>query len=239
MARRKSTRRKTRGFRPVRFVLKFILWVLILSVVWVGLLRFLPVPATSIMLRDWANGTDVSKDWTPLADISPNFARAVIGAEDAKFCEHNGFDLEAIETALEERADGEGTRGASTITQQTAKNVFLWPGRNLVRKGLEAYFAGLIELIWGKRRIMEVYLTVLELDAGIYGAEAASRHYFGKSASDLTRTEAARLAAILPDPVDRSASSPGPFTTRRANDIARWIPIVDADGQDDCVYTPG
>ncbi|MGB3722990.1 MAG: transglycosylase domain-containing protein, partial [Pacificimonas sp.] len=130
-------------------------------------------------------------------------------------------------------------RGASTVSQQAAKNTFLWPGRNFVRKGLEAWFTGLTELIWGKRRIMEVYLNVAEFGRGVYGAEAASRHYFGKSAKDLTRREAARLAAILPDPITRSASSPGPYTTRYANRIERWIPIVDQDGQDDCLYTPG
>ncbi|MBV7255174.1 monofunctional biosynthetic peptidoglycan transglycosylase [Pacificimonas sp. WHA3] len=239
MAKRKrrsaGKRARKRGFRPFRFLGKMILTVFLLTLVWAGIYRFVPVPATSIMVRDWTSGTGVTKDWVPMSRISPNMPRAVIGAEDAKFCEHWGFDVEAIEKAMQKNEQGGRLRGASTISQQTAKNVFLWPGRNMVRKGLEAYFTGLIELAWGKHRIMEVYLNVAEFDAGVYGVEAASRHYFSKSAKDLTRREAARLAAILPDPVGRSASNPGPYTTRYASRIERWIPIVDGDGQDSCL----
>jgi|TARA_R100000501_G_scaffold10060_1_gene19762 monofunctional biosynthetic peptidoglycan transglycosylase len=236
---RKTRARKRRvrkgGFRPFRFLGKLLLAVLLLTLAWVLVYRFVPVPATSIMIRDWTNGTGVTRDWVGFDQISPNLPRAVIGAEDAKFCAHWGFDFEAIEKAMETNEAGGQMRGASTISQQTAKNAFLWPGRNMVRKGLEAYFTGLIEVVWGKRRIMEVYLNVAEFGVGVYGAEAASRHYFSKSAKDLTRTEAARLAAILPDPITRSASSPGPYTTRYAGNIERWIPIVDRDGQDSCL----
>ena len=232
---RRRARRSRRRFRPFRFLAKLVLAVFLFTILWTALYRFVPVPATSIMLRDYAAGQSVKRDWTPFERISPNLPRAVIGAEDAKFCTHKGFDVEAIQKAMKANEEGGRLRGASTISQQTAKNAFLWPGRTMIRKGLEAYFTGLMELIWGKRRIMEVYLNVAEFGIGVYGAEAASRHYYGKSAAGLTRSEAARLAAILPDPITRSASSPGPYTRRYAADIERWIPIVDNDGQDSCL----
>ena len=231
----KGYRRKPR--RPLlRLLGKLVFFAIAFTLLWVVAYRFLPVPYTIPIALDAADGQRIQKDWEPLDRISPNLVRAVIASEDSHFCEHHGFDVEAIEKAIKENAAGDRLRGGSTISQQTAKNAFLWHGRNFVRKGLEAYFTGLIELIWGKRRIMEVYLNVAEFGPGIYGAEAASRFHFNKGAADLTRNEAARLAAVLPDPIDRNAGRPGPFVRRHSANIQRWIGVVEADGQDDCVY---
>ncbi len=192
----------------VRTVLAFVL----LSIVWVLLYRFVEPPGTPLMLLrkfdDRYTGA-VRKRWVPLKQISPNAIRAVIAAEDSRFCEHHGFDFAEIEKAVRKNRRGGELRGASTITQQTAKNLFLWPGRNYVRKGLEAWFAVLLELFWPKDRIVEVYLNVVEFGDGIYGIEAAARHYYGRSARRLTPRQAALLAAVLPNawvysPVDTS-----------------------------------
>ncbi len=187
------------------------------------------------MLRDVVAGKSLKRDWTAFSNIDPNLARAVIAAEDAKFCTHHGFDFDAIGKAIKGNARGRKLRGGSTISQQTAKNAFLWPQRSFVRKGLEAYFTGLIELIWTKRRIMTVYLNVAEFGIGVYGAEAAAQYYFGHSAKNLTRNEAARLAAVLPSPIKRDARNPRGYTARYGRRIQRWIPIVDGDGQDACL----
>ncbi|MEE4349926.1 MAG: monofunctional biosynthetic peptidoglycan transglycosylase [Pacificimonas sp.] len=227
--------RKRKRFRPFAWLLRLLLILFGLTLLWAALYRFLPVPVTIPQLGDYAAGTTVRKTWVPLEEISPSLSRAVIASEDAKFCTHHGFDLDAIEKAISENAEGERLRGGSTISQQTAKNAFLWHGRNWLRKGLETYFTGLIELGWGKRRIMEVYLNVAQFGPGIYGAEAAARYHFGKSAADLTANEAARLAAVLPDPVDRNAGNPGPFVRRHSASIERWIGVVQADGQDRCL----
>jgi len=200
--------------------------------------RFVPPPTTWLMLsRAPVDGIDYR--WRGLNDISPNLVYAAIGAEDARFCLHKGFDVEAIQKAMahNERVEKRGRgrlRGASTITQQTAKNVFLWPGRDWIRKGLETGFTALIEVVWPKRRIMEVYLNVAEWGPGVYGAEAAARHWFGKSASELTRTEAARLAAILPSPRTYQAASPGPYVRRRANTVLANMAEVRAQGLSAC-----
>ncbi len=161
---------------------------------------------------------------------------AVIAAEDSKFCEHDGFDVEAIEDALEERARGERQRGASTISQQTAKNVFLWQGGGWVRKGFEAYFTFLIENLWTKRRIMEVYLNVAETGQGTYGVAAGSERYFGHSAARLSADEASRIAAVLPSPKTREAVNPSGFTARYGNTIEARIGVVRRDALDACVY---
>jgi monofunctional biosynthetic peptidoglycan transglycosylase len=195
-----------------------------------------PVPTTLTMLFD-SHGA--KRDWTPLSDISPNLVRAVIAAEDGKFCSHDGFDRAAIEKAIKRNQQGGKIRGGSTVSQQTAKNVFLWQGSGwtrYLRKVPEVYFTFLIEKIWGKRRIMEVYLNVAETGIGTYGAEEGAQRYFNKSAKDLTRTEAARLAAILPLPKKRAVNGVGGFTRRYGNSIAARIRVVKRDGLDSCIY---
>lgn len=194
-----------------------------------------PPPVTLLMLTEAARGRGLDYRWRPLSRISPALVEAVIAAEDARFCSHQGFDFEAIERAMRANADGRRLRGGSTISQQTAKNVFLWPGRGWIRKGLEAGYTVMIEAAWPKRRIVEVYLNVAEWAPGVYGAEAGARHWFGKSAADLTRAEAARMAAVLPSPRRYNASSPGPYVRRRAARIQAAMGTVRADGLAGCV----
>jgi monofunctional biosynthetic peptidoglycan transglycosylase len=199
----------------------------ILSVLVVALYRIVPPPVTPLMLIRLVEGHAISKSWRSLDEISPNLARAAMAGEDGKFCQHHGFDWEAIEAAWHRYEQGtKRLHGASTISMQTAKNVFLWPGRDWIRKGLEAYFTVLIELAWGKPRIMEIYLNVVEWGPGIYGAEAASQFYFHKSAKALSPEEAARLAAILPDPLKWSASRPDRYVAERAAIIRAGMPEV-------------
>jgi len=206
-----SQKGKSSRFQSVKKLLfKYIRYGLILffgtSILFTLLYRFINPPVTPLMLiRAVENLTDgnkpsISKDWVSLSEISPNLTLAVIASEDNNFESHYGVDFKAIEKAKKLNAKGKKIRGASTITQQTAKNVFLWPARTYIRKGLEVYFTGLIELLWGKKRIMEIYLNVIEMGDGIYGAEAASQKYFHKSAKKLSRAEAASIAAVLPNP---------------------------------------
>jgi monofunctional glycosyltransferase len=202
------------------------------SLVQVIVFRFVPVPVTLTMLLD-ENG--YTKTWTPLNTIDPDMARAVIAGEDAKFCQHHGFDAEAIERAIDYNARGGRIRGGSTISQQTAKNVFLWQGGGFFRKGLEAWYTVLIEALWGKRRIMEVYLNVAETGIGTYGVEAGAQRYFKHGAGQLTRTEAARIATVLPQPKKRAAVAPSGFVRRHGNRVARWVRDVKAAGMDDCL----
>jgi len=231
------TRAKTRKRRPLLTLL------LILALIPIGgvvLHRFVPPLFTILMVKQAVAGHGMDYRWRSLDHISPRLVEAVIAAEDARFCQHHGFDVEAIQKAMEanERAEQRGSdkrRGASTISQQTAKNVFLWPSRDWVRKGLEVGYTGLIELVWGKRRIMEMYLNVAEWAPGVYGAEAASRHWVTKSAENLTAREAARLAAILPSPRRYKAASPGPFVRRRASRIQAAMGTVREAGLDRCV----
>ncbi|GLS02072.1 monofunctional biosynthetic peptidoglycan transglycosylase [Brevundimonas denitrificans] len=202
--------------------------------------RFLPPPITFLMVSRAVGGEGLSYRWRSLDDISPRLVQAVIASEDATFCAHSGFDMKAIERALKANARSEKRgsgriRGGSTISQQTAKNAFLWPGRDWIRKGLEAGYTVAIEAVWGKRRIMEVYLNVAEWAPGVYGAEAASQHWFGKSASELSSREAARLAAILPSPRRYSASSPGPYVRRRTARIQAAMGTVREQGLAACV----
>ena len=208
-----------------------------ISLLLVILFRFVPVPYTATMAMD---ENSVTKDWEPLASIDRNFVSAVIAAEDGKFCSHDGFDREAIEQAfrrnLQAKEKGGVIRGGSTISQQTAKNVFLWQGGGYVRKGLEAWFTFLIEQIWGKRRIMEVYLNVAETGIGTYGAEAGAQRYFDHSASRLSVSEASRMAAALPLPKERSVVNPSGFTRRYGNTIAARMGSVRRDGLDACLY---
>jgi monofunctional biosynthetic peptidoglycan transglycosylase len=219
--------------RVAKFLAKFILWFVAISLALVLLFKFVPPPVTATMLMD-ENG--ITKDWESLSNIDRNLATAVIAAEDGKFCQHGGFDQEAIEKAIENNARGGRIKGGSTISQQTAKNVFLWQGGGFFRKGLEAWFTFLIEKIWGKRRIMEVYLNVAETGIGTYGAEAGAQRYFNHSAARLSRTEAARMAAALPLPKRRSVTNPTGFTRRYGNTIAARMGIVRRDGLDACVY---
>ena len=221
-----------------RFLAKAILWFVGISLILVILFKWVPVPVTATMLMD-ENG--ITKDWESLDNIDPNLVAAVIAAEDSKFCEHWGFDTEAIEQAMEENArarenGGGRIRGASTISQQTAKNVFLWQGGGYFRKGLEAWFTFWIEAVWGKERIMEVYLNVAETGIGTYGAEAGAQRYFGKSAARLTPDEASRMAVALPSPKTRSVVNPGGWLARHGNSVERRINVVKGDGLDDCVY---
>jgi monofunctional glycosyltransferase len=220
----------------ILFIFRCMLWFAIISFVAVVLFRFAPVPITPTMLFD-SNGA--ARKWEPLSKISPNLVRAVIAAEDGKFCQHNGFDTEAIEKAIERNKSGKRLRGGSTISQQTAKNVFLWQGSGwsrYVRKVPEAWFTFLIENLWGKPRIIEVYLNVAETGVGTYGAEAGAQRYFNKGASNLSRVEAARIAAILPLPKKRAVNGAGGFTRRYGNTIAARIGAVQRDGLDACIY---
>ncbi len=221
----------------LKWLMKAVLVLIGFTLLWTLAYRWINPPATFIMLRDRVHGVAVKHEWVGLHEMSRHLPRAVIGAEDARFCEHRGFDFEAIEKAMEKNKAGGKVRGGSTISQQTAKNAFLWPGRTVVRKGVEAWFTLLIEFIWGKPRIMEVYLNVAELGRGVYGVEAASQHYFNKSAKKLTRIEAARLAAILPQPIKRDAASPGRYTNRYANRIAKRARVVANEGIDACVWS--
>lgn len=222
--------------RFFRFTFKWLLYFLIGSVALTAVYAVVPVPTTLTMLLD-SNGA--TRDWTRLSNISPNLVRAVIAAEDGKFCSHDGFDREAIEKALQRNKSGGRMRGGSTISQQTAKNVFLWQGSGwtrYLRKVPEVYFTFLIETIWGKRRIMEVYLNVAETGIGTYGAEAGAQRYYKKSAKNLTRQEAARIAAVLPLPKKRAVHGAGGFTRRYGNSIAARIRVVQRDGLDSCIY---
>jgi monofunctional biosynthetic peptidoglycan transglycosylase len=204
-----------------------------LTVVLVVAFKWLPVPVTATMLMD-ENG--ITKDWESLENIDRNLVSAVIASEDQRFCEHSGFDTEAIEQAMRANMEGGKIRGGSSISQQTAKNVFLWQGGGYFRKGLEAWFTFWIELVWGKRRIMEVYLNVAETGIGTYGAEAGAQRYFDHSAARLSRDEASRMAAALPSPKKRAVKGPSGWLARHGNRIERRIGIVRRDGLDACVY---
>jgi len=222
--------------RSVRFIVKLVLALLILSVLWVLAYRFVNPPTTITMLGDVVAGRGATRDWMPIGQIDRDMVRAAIAAEDGKFCAHNGFDFEAIEDAMKRNASGGRIRGGSTISQQTAKNAFLWQGGGYARKGAEAWFTFLIEHLWGKRRIMEVYLNLAETGIGTYGVNAGSQRYFGHDASAMSPTEAARIAAILPLPKKRGAVAPKGFTRRYGNTIAARIGAVSRDGLDACVY---
>lgn len=221
--------------KVLRILLKSFLWFLGLSILTVIIYRFVPPPITPLMIqRVWEQkmeGKEITlkKEWLSLDEISSNLPLAVITAEDQKFEEHFGFDLQAIEKAQKynERHKGKRTKGASTISQQTAKNVFLFPVRSWIRKGFEVYFTFLIEIFWSKERIMQMYLNVIEMGPGIYGAEAASHYYFNKPAKQLSKSEAAAVAAILPNPLKWSASKPTPYISRKKAWIVRHMRTID------------
>jgi monofunctional biosynthetic peptidoglycan transglycosylase len=205
------------------FILKILLIILIVTTAWVALYKFVNPPVTPLMLIrffDKESGQRLIKtDWKNYDEISNYMKMAVIASEDQKFPFHNGFDLQSIEEAIDEKLDGERLRGASTISQQTAKNVFLWPSRSWIRKGIEAYFTVLIEKIWGKRRILEVYLNVIETGNGIYGVDEAGEVYFGRSAKNLDIVDSSLIASILPDPRFMSPKNPSEHILRRE----KWI----------------
>ncbi|HLN94713.1 MAG TPA: monofunctional biosynthetic peptidoglycan transglycosylase [Flavobacterium sp.] len=216
----------------MRFIGKAALWFFIITIFLVILFKWVPVPATPLMairsLEQRGRGEKIvcEHDWVPIEKISKNMQRAVIASEDANFMTHSGFDIVAIQKAMKSNAKGKKLRGGSTISQQTAKNVFLWQGRSYIRKGLEAYFTVLIELIWGKERIMEVYLNSIEMGDGVYGVEAAAQHWYRKDADKLTRREAAGIAAILPNPLKFKASGSSSFIERRKSRIIKHMRYV-------------
>ena len=212
-------------------VVRVVLAVLLLPTALLLLYRLVPPPATPLMLVRLVQGEGLAKDWRPLAAISPHLPRAVIAAEDNLFCTHAGFDWPALRQQVDRALAGEHARGASTISMQTVKNLLLWPGRDPVRKLLEAALTPQLELLWSKRRIMEVYLNVAETGPGLYGAEAAARRYFKKPASALTRREAALIAAVLPNPRLWSPARPTRYISQRVRIIERRIeqlgPLLD------------
>jgi len=219
------------------WLLQGVLIFLVLSILWVLLYRFVDPPLTATQAADrlWGNGA--TRLWVPIERIDRAMVRAAIAGEDGKFCSHHGFDRRAIEQAMRRNAaGGRVLRGGSTISQQTAKNVFLWQGGGYFRKGLEAWFTVLIETLWSKRRIMEVYLNVAETGIGTYGVEAGARRYFGHGADVLSPAEAARIAAIFPLPKRRAAIDPRGFTRRYGNMILARSGIVAREGLDGCVY---
>ena len=215
-----------------RFLFKAMLWFFGLSVFFVVLYKFVPVPFTPLMairvVENKLAGKDIyfSHDWEPIENISKNLQKAVIASEDGTFLTHNGFDFTAMQKAYKSNERGRRIKGGSTISQQTAKNVFLWQGRSYLRKGLEAYFTVLIELIWGKERIMEVYLNSIEMGNGVYGAQAATQHWYRKDASSLTKTQAAGIAAILPNPRKYSATSSSSYINNRKAKIVRIMRYI-------------
>lgn len=221
--------------RVFGWIVKGVLWFLAISIGMTIIYRFVPPPITWTMMGDVVGGHGVTKDWMSLSEIDRNMPRAAIAAEDSRFCTHSGFDWKAIAGAAARNARGGRIRGGSTISQQTAKNVFLFQGGGYARKALEAYFTVLIETIWGKRRIMEVYLNVAETGIGTYGVNAGSMRYFKHDASKMTPREAAQLAAVLPLPKKRAGIAPSGFTRRYGNAINARIGVVRNDGLDDCL----
>ena len=232
-------RRKPKGSvigRIIRFLIKLVIAFFLISVLWVLAYRFINPPTTATMIADQIAGRGAARDWMPIGEIDRDMVRAAIAAEDGKFCKHQGFDFEAIEDAMKRNASGGRIRGGSTISQQAAKTTFLWNGGGYARKGVEAWFTFLIEKMWGKRRIMEVYLNNAETGIGTYGVNAASLRYFGHDSSAMSASEAARIAAVLPLPKKRGAVAPKGFTRRYGNTITARIGTIGRDGLDACIY---
>ena len=229
-------RRRSLVSRLAGWIVKLVVAFFAISILWVLIYRLVPPPITVTMIGDVFAGRGLHKDWMPISQIDRDMVRAAIAAEDSKFCQHNGFDFEAIEDAMKRNASGGRIRGGSTISQQTAKNAFLWQGGGYARKGVEAWFTFLIEHLWGKRRIMEVYLNLAETGIGTYGVNAGSERYFGHDASAMSAIEAARIAAVLPLPKERGAVAPKGFTRRYGNTIAARIGQVRRDALDACIY---
>ena len=213
-----------------RWLWRGVLGLVALILLWVLAYAVINPPITPYMLAERMRHGPLARDWVPIEAMAPVLPRAVVAAEDANFCLHWGFDIAAIRAAV---AEG-GNRGASTLTQQTVKNAFLWHGCSWPRKAAEALLTPVVEAAWPKRRILEVYLNIAEFDTGVFGAEAAARRYFDIPAADLTPAQAARLAALLPDPKGRDAARPGDFLRRRAAAILDGAATIAADGRDDC-----
>ncbi|NGM60542.1 monofunctional biosynthetic peptidoglycan transglycosylase [Sphingobacterium sp. SGG-5] len=231
---RKGNRRK--GKRNTRWAARWKTWAIRITlaffgitIFWVLALKFIHPPITYLMIKrgfEWkaaGKGFKIEKDWMSYDELSDNLKRAAIAGEDAHFLTHHGFDTDAIWEAFEKNRQGKKLRGGSTISQQVAKNVFLWPGRSWLRKGLETYFTFLIEICWSKKRILEVYLNVIEMGQGVYGAEAAAHYYFNKSARSLSKKQAALIIAILPNPRNWDARRPSNYVNSRANSIVRYM----------------
>ncbi|MBD8468769.1 monofunctional biosynthetic peptidoglycan transglycosylase [Sphingomonas sp. CFBP 8765] len=219
----------------IRILAKFAFVFVVVTVAWVGLYRVVPPPFTFTMMGDLLSGHTVTADWMPLSEMDPDMARAAIAGEDSGFCSHSGFDFKAIAGAAARNAQGGRIRGGSTISQQTAKNAFLFQGGGYVRKAFEAYFTVLIETLWPKRRIMEVYLNIAETGIGTYGANAGAIRYFNHDASRLSATEAGRIAAVLPLPKKRAAIAPRGFVRRHGNTLSRRVSTVRTQGLDGCL----
>ncbi|HXZ68890.1 MAG TPA: monofunctional biosynthetic peptidoglycan transglycosylase [Alphaproteobacteria bacterium] len=241
MAKRKAKSGSSSGgllggvISALRWVVLTVLALVVLSILWVGSYRFIDPPTTYLIATTRASGTPVYRIPVPIEAISPTLWQTAIASEDQNFCTHSGFDTEAIDKAIEHNKRSKRIRGASTISQQAAKNVFLWPGRNIVRKGLEAYFTVLIETLWTKRRIMEVYLNVIEFGRGVFGAEAASEHFFHIPARSLTPRQAALLIAVLPNPHRMHAERPSNYVASRADVLVGRGYAMRRDGMDVCV----
>jgi len=233
----RAPRGKLRWGRILRNILVTLLAVLVVGPILAVLVyRFVAPPLTILMVERMVQGQGIDHRWVPIAQMSPALPRAAIAAEDSGFCEHHGFDFGAIQKAMQhDDKNPNRIRGGSTISQQTAKNVFLWPDRSWVRKGAEAYFTVLIEAIWGKQRIMEVYLNTVEMGPGLYGVEAAAQHYFHVSAKNLNPVQAARLIAILPSPLKWQVIDPGSYVRRRDRKIDAAEGTVRRDGGSACV----
>jgi monofunctional biosynthetic peptidoglycan transglycosylase len=230
-----ATRRRSFAGRLLarlwRTARRLVLALLLATAALVLLYRWVDPPLTYLMAAEWRRLGGIERDWVALEEMSAHLPASAAAAEDANFCRHRGFDLDGIRAAL---ADEARLRGGSTISQQVAKNVFLWPERSWLRKGLEAGFTGLIELLWPKRRIMEVYLNVAEMDAGVFGVQAAARRYWGLDAGGLGPQRSARLMAVLPDPKRRSPVSGTSFIARRGAAIERGAATIRSDGRADC-----
>ncbi len=239
MARTKSKAKMDKRRRRLRRLLlrplRWLAYALAAAILLVGSCTVIDPLGGHYLATEWVRLGHIEREWRDLEDISPDLARAVMAAEDANFCDHWGFDLEAIEQAIEANAKGRRVRGASTLSQQVAKNLFLWHGRSWLRKGLEAGFTVLIEVIWTKRRIVEVYLNIAEFGDGVFGAQAAARHHFNRDATALTLAQSARLAAVLPDPKGRNPRAGTAFMRRRAAAIADGARTLEGEGRAGCV----
>ena len=229
-SRKKPSTKKQRRIRPIRWAFRVGLSFFGAVLIAVSIYAVVPPPSPPYILSEGLRLGGIQRKWVPIDDVATVVARSVVAAEDANFCLHWGFDMEQLRAAIETGAD----RGASTLTQQTVKNVWLWQGRSWPRKALEAVITPMVEIVWSKRRIVEVYLNMVEFDTGVFGIEAAAQHHFGKPAAKLNAREAALLAAVLPNPKERQAVNPSSATNRRARSIADGAATIGRDGRAAC-----